>query len=390
MRILIVDDSPIYCIALKGIVEKLGHSAQTCSNGQLAWEAVNREPFDVVLVDWVMPEMDGVSLCRKIREANFENYIYLILCTSKDKPADYVEAMAAGADDFSVKPPRADEISVRLRAAARIGALQRKLQDKNRLLQSEHAKLMEAYQRIESDLAAAGKELESHLPSKCSAEFGLPTWYHFSPSHFLGGDFLNYFRLSKDHLAFYVLDVAGHGIPAALRASNLSRTLTPSRGLLWNENKNLPAAPSEVAAELNRTFMDDGDYFTLLYATLDMRSLKLDFVQAGHPGPVLLRDGQPQALGEGGFPIALLEQASYEDKSWQLQKGDRLFLYSDGLVEVESEPGQMFGDERLIEVFGSLSSETLEMAVDSTISEVREFCSGLFNDDLSLFGVEIP
>lgn len=384
-----MDDSPIYCIALKGIVENLGHTAQTCANGQLAWEILNRESFDVALVDWVMPEMDGVSLCRKIRESNFEDYIYLILCTGKDKPADFVEAMAAGADDFSVKPPRADEISVRLRAAARIGDLQRKLQEKNRLLLVEHTKLTEAYHRIEEDLAAAGRDLESHLPSKCSADFGLPTWYHFSPSHFLGGDFLNYFRLSERHLAFYILDVAGHGIPAALRASTLSRSLTPGPGLLWDESLNLPICPSRVAAKLNHIFINDGDYFTLLYAILDLHSLELEFVQAGHPGPVLLRDGQPQALGDGGFPIALLEQANYEKRSFQLQKGDRIFLYSDGLVEVERVPGEMFGDDKLIALFQEFAEENLEITVDSTISRIHEFCSGSFQDDLSLFGIEV-
>jgi sigma-B regulation protein RsbU (phosphoserine phosphatase) len=372
-------------------MKTLGHESQLAGNGQEAWEAILQEPFDVVIADWMMPEMDGLSLCRKIREADFDHYIYLILCTGRDQRSDLLEAMAAGADDFSVKPPKTDEITVRMRAAERIRRLQSSLQEKNRQLQVEHKKLTEAYGRIESDLMAAAENLESLLPPRVSAELPVKTWFHFKPSHILGGDFLNFFKLGDNHLGLYVLDVSGHGIPAALRAASLSRILTPSEeNLLLAPETGLPRAPSFVAKELNRRFLDGNDYFTMVYATLNLTTLEFVFVQAGHPAPLLVRDGVTSRLGEGGYPVSLLDQAQFEDNSVKLRGGDRIFLFSDGLSEAERAPEEFFGEERIAHCLSCCSKLSLEDSIASVISEVADFCGGFFEDDVSLFGLEIP
>ena len=297
MKFLIVDDQPTCRMTLNFILKRLGHQTTLCADGLEAWDTLQKERFDVVFADWVMPGIDGLELCRRIREADHEHYVYVVLCTAKDTQADLVTAMKAGADDFSAKPVRPDEIEVRVRAAQRICDLQSKLKAQNQELEEKHQKLSEAYLRIETDLAAAAKVLEDLLP-KSHPDTRLRTSYFFQPSHLLGGDFLNYFPLGEDILGFYLLDVAGHGIPASLKASTLSRILSPSDSLLWRDQERIePRAPHEVARRLNRLFLDEDDYFTLIYGLFHTKELYLEFTQAGHPPPILVRNGRSRTVG---------------------------------------------------------------------------------------------
>lgn len=367
-------------------MQKLGHESSVCSNGAEAWDRLQREVFDVVVVDWVMPEMDGVTLCRKIRSHDFGYYLYLILCTSKEEHSDLVEGMDAGADDFTVKPPRLDEFAVRMRGAERICELQRELRAQHRELQSQHASLTAAYDSMSRDLKLAAQTLERMLPQRQYDGDPLTTRYVFRPSSFLGGDFLNYFVLGDRHLVFYVFDVSGHGVPAALKSGTLCHLLNKDSELVSDSDG--PRGPAVVAARLNRLFLTDDDYFTLLYGVLDVETLKMRFVQAGHPSPLLVRDGKAEFLGEGGFPVSLLDSAVFEEQSIQLAKGDRLYLYSDGLSDAEGESGS-FGSQRIAEVLAGNSHICLQETLDALLEQVGHWCRQGWDDDVSVLALEV-
>ena len=389
MKFLIVDDQPTCRMTLNFILKRLGHQTTLCADGLEAWDTLQKERFDVVFADWVMPGIDGLELCRRIREADHEHYVYVVLCTAKDTQADLVTAMKAGADDFSAKPVRPDEIEVRVRAAQRICDLQSKLKAQNQELEEKHQKLSEAYLRIETDLAAAAKVLEDLLP-KSHPDTRLRTSYFFQPSHLLGGDFLNYFPLGEDILGFYLLDVAGHGIPASLKASTLSRILSPSDSLLWRDQERIePRAPHEVARRLNRLFLDEDDYFTLNYGLFHTKELYLEFTQAGHPPPILVRNGRSRTVGEGGYPISLIDTDDFATETLDLQRGDRLYFYSDGLTEAESSKEEQFGSDKLLELLEEGASQSLQETIERLQKEVEDFRFGEPQDDISLLGVEI-
>lgn len=365
---------------------RLGHESEVCSDGTAAWQRLLEESFDAVIVDWVMPEMDGVTLCKKIREHDFDHYVYLILCTSKEEHSDLIEGMESGADDFTVMPPRYDEFVVRMRAAERISLLQKRLHQQNRELKRQHEDLAAAYESMKRDLKAAATSLERLLPSGEADNETVTTRFIFKPSSFLGGDFLNYFPLGPKHLALYVVDVSGHGIPAALKAVTLGRLLNEGSDLLLYQGR--PRKPSKVASRLNYLFLEDDDYFTLLYGVLDLESLKLTYVQAGHPSPLLVRDAKPEYLGDGGFPVSLLDDAEFEDRVVQLRKGDRLYLYSDGLTEAEKE-AEAFGEARFASALLKRSEEPLQESLDGLMEEVSQWCVGEWSDDLSVLALEI-
>ena len=134
MKILIAEDDRVSRIVLSELLSKSGHEVTAVENGQFAWDLYSSEPVPILISDWMMPVMDGLQLCRKIRAEKRASYTYIILLTALSGKANYLEGMEAGADDFVVKPFDADELQARLRAAERILALQQEVRQLRGLL----------------------------------------------------------------------------------------------------------------------------------------------------------------------------------------------------------------------------------------------------------------
>jgi len=127
MKILTVDDAPDMLLMIRAIIQKLGHDVDTANDGLEAWDMLCKRDYDVVVSDWNMPFMDGLALVKKIREANFGHYTYIILCTGNDEEGDLVKAIDGGADDYVSKYSGTDQLRVRLQSAQRIIDLERRL-----------------------------------------------------------------------------------------------------------------------------------------------------------------------------------------------------------------------------------------------------------------------
>jgi sigma-B regulation protein RsbU (phosphoserine phosphatase) len=134
MNILVVEDDPVSRLLLATTLRKLGHEVTETADGLAAWTAFERAPFRVVISDWMMPEMDGLELCRRIRDAHNLRYTYILMLTALGGQANYFEAMEAGADDFLNKPLDANELRVRLRVAERVLELQAEVKQLEGLL----------------------------------------------------------------------------------------------------------------------------------------------------------------------------------------------------------------------------------------------------------------
>src|SRR6516164_5258805 len=134
MRILIVDDQKTLGLALCGTLVALGHEPHLMTSSVAALELINREDWRLVITDWMMPEMDGPELCRRIRDSRRHPYVYIIMLTGRTDRLDRLEGLAAGADDFLTKPVDEEELAVRLAIAGRILGVQAELEEKNALL----------------------------------------------------------------------------------------------------------------------------------------------------------------------------------------------------------------------------------------------------------------
>ncbi len=307
--------------------------------------------------------------------------------------------MEAGADDFLVKTFSREELRVRVRAGERVVNLERGLACRNRELATINAKLKQAYERIENDLKMAAWMQANLLPSVSPHTLGVRSEWRFRPSSYVAGDILNIFPIDRHRVAFYVLDVAGHGVPAAMLSVTISKLLTPDSAGGSPLKRFNPATqtydvvePGEAVAELNRRFQtNDDQYFTMIYGLLDTQRLTLNFSQAGHPHPLLIRGGdEVRTLGEGGPPVGILPEAEFDSIEVQLQPGDRLLLYSDGVTDCTSPGGEIFGEERLLRYLSSSSSKPLGELLAGLEAAMETWRSiGEFEDDISLLALEI-
>src|SRR5574337_2228366 len=195
MRILIVDDDVDMRRLLLRTLQRWGYDVVPAADGVEAWEHLQDESISFVITDWIMPKLDGLGLCRRIREARFARYIYIILLTAKNSKDELIKGMEAGADDFLIKPFNAGELKVRIRAGERIVKLESNLEEQNK-------KLQEAYSRIRKDLDAAVTMQRSLLPSHALVVTGYRIEWMFAPCQFVAGDSFNVFQLNQHHMGF--------------------------------------------------------------------------------------------------------------------------------------------------------------------------------------------
>ena len=233
-------------------------------------------------------------------------------------------------------------------AAVRDITERRRLEDELRLAKeaAEHA-----YDRIRRDMEAAAQLQRALLPANLPAIAGIGFAWEYHPCAGLAGDGLNVFRLDDDHIGFYLLDVSGHGVAAALLSVTLARLLSPAlsqSSLLCvaksDQQGNHIVSPAEVARQLNQWFLANQpgqQYFTIIYGILEVSHPLLEVCLRRSPGSA----PRPRRFGAGtvalpGYPIGCVEGADYQERVLQLRQGDRLLLYSDGLTEAISSSGR--------------------------------------------------
>jgi sigma-B regulation protein RsbU (phosphoserine phosphatase) len=337
MKILVIDDARDMRLLVQAILKRLGHDVVTAENGLDAWKKINETIFQVIISDWMMPGLDGLQLCKKIRDANFRHYAYFILLTGMSGKENLLHAIEAGCDDFATKPAHPDELRVRLRSAERVINLEAKLEHRN-------AELQKANEIIEHDLERAAELQTSLLPAPLESEKVCISWY-FKPAVFIGGDSFNYFYPNpedKDLLIFFSADVSGHGAASAMLSMFLYSSFLPSSGLYEGAitRERLHEIPAIFARNLNILVnkTHGGHYLTMLFGVLDLSASTMFYTQAGHPYPFHYDAANKnlKTLEVTGFPIGLLEDAEYETQQLQMKKGDKFVMYSDGICEHHS------------------------------------------------------
>ncbi len=386
--VLIAGDNPTVSLLLSATLSKWGYETARASDGQDALSQLMNRQGGILISDYDMPKLDGIGLCREIRSRKWSSYVYILLCTAKDHKDDLIRAMEAGADDFIPKPVDFAELRVRLRAAQRMIDLQYDLELQNR-------ELRKAHDTLDRDLRAAAQLQQNLLPQKPSVYPGLLIDWLFLPSLYLAGDMFNFMQLDRDNIGIYQLDVSGHGIPAALLSIALSRVLTKeSGGLLCRdstEGMNWIRPPSEVVSQLNERFQSDDDaYFTIFYGIFNRVTRSFRFCQAGHPSPILLRNGAgAHSVGSGGFPVGMMPSMDWEEESITLAPGDRLVLYSDGVIESKNAAGQQFSEEGLRNSLSGGSQSGLLGMLDRLHDDIRTWCGkDEYADDISVLALE--
>jgi PAS domain S-box-containing protein len=258
--------------------------------------------------------------------------------------------------------------------------------DVTRRRQAEDA-LRAANAQLKRDLQTAARVQQAQLPNDLPTADGFRFSWRFKPCQELAGDTLNILPLDETHIAMYVLDVCGHGVRAALQSFSLNLDLRPRQ-----DGPDL-TDPDQIFTRLNCKYPVDtqtGMFFTILYGVLDTATGAFTFASAGHPGPVLIHKGdRPRIIETSSFPIGISQDTRYHSQTIQLDRGDKIILYTDGVVEALSSRDIPFGEKRFLKMLSSNKSESIDGCLDAVIKSLENWaCHVSLRDDLSLIGIE--
>jgi len=386
MRLLVIEDRVSEFERLRtALVSRDSYDLLYASTLQEALRLLRNGGCDLALFALAMPEGGGLAGFQILHRRH--PTLPVVLLARAEQEAEAWQGVAAGAEDFVMIDGEryADELSRGVRLAlARSSRYQQALADAQRL------DLLQ--QRQQQHLAFAERVQRSLLPTGLPTVPGVSLATRYHPAERLSGDILNAFPLPGEHLAFYVLDVSGHGIPASLMAVQLSRMLHPPVDEI-SHALSLPLhQPAQLFAELNRLFPmeeNNGQYFTMVYGLLHLPSGKLRLCVGGHPPPLLLHAGRVQTIEARGLPIGCLSSASWNEVELTLHPRDRLLCYSDGLSEAlphDDESGsRLFGADRIRELFSEYRSAPLEALCDSVIDAVLSWTAPATpSDDITM------
>jgi phosphoserine phosphatase RsbU/P len=335
--ILVVDDDEQNRDMLARRLRRCGYAVSMAPSGVQALQLIRRQQYDLVLLDLVMPGLDGFQTLARIKSDPVLKDTPVIMLSALDEENGIARCIEMGAEDYLAKPFNA----VFLRA--RIGACMEKkrLRDKER---ETHQALQRSEKHLAEELTKAAVYVRSLLPPPLSGR--VETEWCFHPTEQLGGDAFGYHWIDDEHFAIYLLDVSGHGVGAALLSVSILNSLRAHA---------LPGvdfrSPSEVLPALNRMFSMETQsflYFTLWYGVYSAATRQLEFASGGHPPALLVSPSAPadpviKSLVTRGSAIGCFDNAVFPAAAEPVPPGSRLLLFSDGVFEI-FKPGEAVGN----------------------------------------------
>jgi len=368
-NVLIVDDDRFVRKIMTKSLEDVGYRLETAENGAEAIQVLNDFVPDVIISDWMMPEMDGIEFCQWVRGNSKLKDSYFILLTAKDRVEDKTHGLDIGADDYVTKPFQGAELVARVRSGLRLRKVQKEL--------------TAAYKTLDDEFRVVANLQRSFLPAPVEKFGDYQFASHYSPSSRAGGDYYDFIRLTDMHLGILVADVSGHGAAASVVMA-ITRVVMRA----YVQQLLSPGGAFSIVNDVLAEHVPTDQFETGFYGILNLRTHKFRYSSAGHNPPLFRRasTGEVTELENvGGIPLKIMEHQRYEEAEVSIEPGDQILLYTDGVTEAFNPEHEMFGEGRLRDVvrgFGDLLPKTL---IDETMRQVREFVrEEPFHDDMTM------
>ena len=356
--ILVVDDSPVNLQVLVRTLHGSGHRILAAKDGRAAIDIARRARPDLILLDVMMPDIDGFEVCRSVKADPETEETVVIFLSALGEVSDKVSGLKLGAVDYITKPIQPEEVLARVETHLTRQYLERELRESRDRLDRELASAAGMQRRI----------LPPAMPIHQSVEFAA----YYRTSRHAGGDYYDILELGPDRFGIMVADVSGHGAPAAIVMSMI-------RAVLHAHPQ--PDDPPEVMGHLNRHFeylRDSGMFATAIYGVFDARARMLRVSCAGHPPPLVVTgSGEVARLPvDAVVPLLLMDLKEIPATEHRLQPGDRLLLYTDGITERESPDGTMYEEERLTAEVAKVAALRPAEMIDAVVADLDAFAGG--------------
>jgi sigma-B regulation protein RsbU (phosphoserine phosphatase) len=376
-KILVVDDNLENRDTLSRRLQRQGHTTVMAGDGAEALDIARREPFDLVLLDVMMPVLDGYATLSALKADEKLRHIPVIMISALDELESVVRCIEQGADDYLPKPFNPTLLRARIGA----GLEKKTLRDQ----EQKYLHQIEATQaHLKLELDEAAKYVKSIFPEPTETPFRID--WNYAPSMELGGDAFGYHWIDGDHLAIYLLDVCGHGVGASLLSVSAINVL---------RSGSLPKTdfcdPAQVLAGLNNAFpmeKQNNMYFTIWYGVYHKPTRMLRHASGGHPPSLLLKaDGTMDELRAPGMLIGALPDMTFASASCEIPAGSLLFVLCDGTYEIKRPDNTMIDFEDFTDFMLKHGAEP--DGLDKLLAWVHELRGGgALEDDFSIVRVQ--
>lgn len=365
-RTLIADDQPDVLEALRLLLKREGYQIETVNSPKAVLERLHNREYDVLLMDLnyaldTTSGQEGLDLLAHVHK--LDRSLPVVVMTAWGNVRLAVEAMQRGAADFVEKP-----------------------WDNLKLLSTLRAQIESRGERRNGTAHESGEIQEASVTQRGLLPREIPRFpgYGISaawrPAGSVSGDYVDVLRLDASHLALCVADVIGKGVPAALLMSNVQAIVHALAGEMLSTG--------DLCGRVNRVVsgnLGSGKFITFFYGVLDSQRRRLTYTNAGHCEPILVRqNGECMRVNHGGVVLGIFPDWSYQEAHFDLEPGDRLVLFTDGITEISNADDEEFGEERLMEILHAnraLDAEALQKCV---MAAIADFSGGNFQDDATL------
>ncbi len=370
--IFIVDDEPVNCEILEKDLRASGRIIESYFSGKDVLEAMKQKTPDLILLDIMMPEMDGFEVCRRIKMNPKFYDIPLIFITALSDIENKQKGLQLGAVDYIIKPFDIFEVRLRVKRQLRMRHLYLQIKRQNEIMREE--------------LMAARKIQINLLPEN---DISLPNGYEFFYEYYscenLGGDFLDITKLDEDHYMFYITDVSGHGTASSLITIYVKEFF---HKYVYSEE----LSPAKLLEDLNKSFMSlkfEGRYLTIFMGILDTKKDILKWSSGGlNTMPFLVNNDEIQELKNPAFAVGWFDNVKWDDHVTKFTDDSFLILYSDAAIEVKNSEDEQLGINGLKNIIIENDMQTFP-DLNIIVNELLDYKEGVsFDDDLTLLCIQ--
>jgi serine phosphatase RsbU (regulator of sigma subunit) len=366
--ILIVEDNPAGLEIMQVRLEANNYQVITATDGEKGLAQAEKHLPDLILLDIMMPKMDGLEVCRRIKNNPDLPFMPIIMVTAKTDSKDIIAGLEAGGDEYLTKPVDHGSLVARVKSMLRIKEL--------------HDTVLEQSAQLKIQLKTAAKIQTLFWPDLPDLEGAARLWAVSEPASYVGGDFYDVITLPDRSILAYVADVSGKGVPAALIMAALSTGIR-AEALLHDDLNSLLQA---VNTGMFNLASDEGYFVTIVLLRYWPITGKIELIRAGHLDPLIVSEKEVKKIPYlRGISLGVLKDVNFESSELSLRPGESLLLFSDGVTEAENEKKELFGEDRLLDYLQNTQIVPRGRGLLDVISKWRGEAE--VNDDLTILEI---